>query len=60
MKSIILAIVLFATAAYAEDWQGYVLRYDYQGRAWYWVYEDALDKGIDIQGMVCYGAVASM
>ena len=40
MKAIILAIVLFATVANAEDQQGYVLRKDYLGREFYWEHED--------------------
>lgn len=45
MKTIIIALILLLYAsAFAEDWMGYVKRYNYQGRDWYWVYDDALQK----------------
>ena len=46
MKAIVLAVLMLVAAeAVAEDWMGYVMRFNYQGRDWYWVYDDALDKG---------------
>jgi len=40
-----LILLLIYSHAFAEDWMGYVLRCNYQGRDYYWVYDDAFDKG---------------
>ena len=41
---IIIIILGIQSSIFAEDWMGYVLRYNYQGRDFYWVYDSAQDE----------------